>query len=141
MVFEVGLRVAIKIGLAHCDGPRRKRLLCDRGGERLAIVETKDPWPRDIDREDAKLERGDAHNTPKSFAVRSMHNLALASIFSTSASVMTSGGASTMVSRMARMMRPFSKEWSRQMVPAFLSRGKKRRSARSATSSIAASRP
>ena len=50
------------------------------------------------------------HILPTSLAVRSIASTAFSMISSISATVATSGGASTMVSRMARMTRPLSKQ-------------------------------
>ena len=55
--------------------------------------------------------------TPISFAVASIAFRASAIISSICAVVMTSGGDITMMSRTARMTRPFSMQWSRQIVP------------------------
>src|SRR6266850_7293130 len=109
VMFPIGLRISGEIDFSRLDCFASYRTLADRGKNLLAVPFADVFGQRDIDRN--HMERTRAHQiTPKSPAVRSMHSLALASIFSTSASLMMSGGDSTMVSRMARITSPFSKQ-------------------------------
>ena len=104
---EVGLPIAFDVGRAHVNVFAHRRPLRDAGQDGLAVQFPDHRGQADIHGDEAQLH---AQSFPKSFAVRSMASFAFATISSISASVMTSGGASTIVSRMARMMRPLSKQ-------------------------------
>src|SRR5215831_16987501 len=75
MMFEIGLRVARKIRLADLDRRARDGLFLDGGDKRFAAIEPDEKWPRDIDGKNAEFEPRDVHDTPRSFAVRSMQRL------------------------------------------------------------------
>src|SRR5262249_22931178 len=82
------------------------RSLCDPGVHGLAFR----GYRQEARLADTHREQIESHALFRSLAVRSIAELSLAMISSTSPSLTTSGGASTIVSRMARQMSPSLKQ-------------------------------
>src|SRR5689334_21405524 len=95
---QIGLAVAFDVLAADEDALCSDRLLRDPGQDDLTLLRARD-GPRQADGDGAELE---PHAFFRSFAVRSTADLSVAMISSTSAAETVSGGASTMVSRIAR---------------------------------------
>ena len=103
---QVGLAVTFDVFAADEDTVGCDRLFRDAGEDDLAVLRARE-GARQADTDGAESE---PHAFFRFFAVLSMADLSLATISSISASETINGGASTMVSRMARETRPSLKQ-------------------------------